>query len=335
MLKRIFRASLIGILMEMGGGARAQEERPFTVQLDSDFRSRIASSGSSRASLYGNQLDVHAKLPNGWKFAFVGAQNNAPTLTGAGARFNSFITQNAYVERETRANRLQAGIIRLPFGLYDHRETYVSGLIDYPLARVDYALTAVDWGAPGVRWTGNTSNVQVDAAAFGGQGAGVWGNLNNVSGGIVRLQAYTNGVVLGLSRWDGTQSTNLGAAGRQRMHLTGVDMRYTRPHLLLRGEYIFGQEAGDTMKGWYLDAYYHLPKYQKWTLAARIEELKPASGSPNLQQFTLGARYTLDKHWILAANWRNQQGGGYTPSWTPLTGSGGDFFFQLYRKSSF
>ena len=113
--------------MGMGGGARAQEERPFTVQLDSDFRSRIASSGSSRATLYGNQLDIHAKLPNGWKFAFVGAQNNAPTLTGAGARFNHFITQNAYVERETRANRLQAGLIRLPFGLYDHRKRMSPG----------------------------------------------------------------------------------------------------------------------------------------------------------------------------------------------------------------
>ena len=335
MLKRILRLGIVGILIGVLSSARAQEERPFTVQVDSDFRSRIASTGASRASLYGNQLDIHAKLPNGWKFAFTGAQNNAPTLTGAGGRFNHFITQNAFVERETRASRTQAGIIRLPFGLYDHRETYISGLIDYPLARVDYALTAVDWGAPGVRWTGNTSNFQVDAAAFGGQGAGVWGNLNNVSGGIVRLQAYTNGVVMGLSRWDGTQSTNLGQAGRQGTHLTGLDLRYTRPHLLLRGEYIFGKEAGDTMRGWYLDAYYHLPKYEKWTLAARMEGLRPASGLPALRQFTLGARYTLDRHWTLAVNWRRNQGGGYSPSWSPLTGAGGDVFFQLYRKSNF
>ncbi len=176
MLKQIFRLVGVGLLLSMSGRAGAQEERPFTVQVDGDFRSRIASSGASRAALYGSQLDIHAKLPNGWRFAYLGAQNNAPTLTGAGARFNHFITQNAYVERETQTGRFQAGIVRLPFGLYDHRETYISGLIDYPLARVDYALSAVDWGAPGVRWTGNTASFQVDAAAFGGQGAGVWGN---------------------------------------------------------------------------------------------------------------------------------------------------------------
>ncbi len=156
-----------------------------------------------------------------------------------------------------------------------------------------------------------------------------------MSGGIVRLQAYTNGVVMGISRWDGTQSSSFTVAGRQGMRLTGLDVRYTRPHLLLRGEYLFGQEAGETMRGWYLDAYYHLPKYAKWTLAARIEELKPASNLPNLRQLTLGMRYTLDKHWILAANWRRNQGGGYSPAWTPLTDSGGDFFFQIYRKSNF
>ena len=152
---------------------------------------------------------------------------------------------------------------------------------------------------------------------------------------MVRLQTYAGGAVLGVSRWDGTQSSSFNYAGRQATHLTGVDMRYTLPHLLLRGEYLFGKESEGNMRGWYLDAYYHLPKYEKWTLVARIEELKPTSDLPNLRQLTLGARYTLDKHWILAANWRRNQGGGYSPNWTPLTGSGGDFFFQLYRKSSF
>ncbi len=64
--------------------------------------------------------------------------------------------QQASVEKEWggTAGRAQAGLVRLPFGIHDTRETYASGLIDYPLARGDYFYHSLDWGAPGVAWSG-------------------------------------------------------------------------------------------------------------------------------------------------------------------------------------
>ena len=316
--------------------AKAQDIRPVTFDLNTDFRSRIASSGTSRANLYNNQVGIHAKMGAGLRFNYTGAQINAPNLTGMGARWNRFITQDATLEKEWKSQRLQGGIVRIPFGLSDHRETYISGLIDYPLTRGDYALSSVDWGVPGVRWTGGSPNLQIDGAVFGGQASGLWNNLNNVQGAAVRAQTYTHGVVMGLSYWNGSQSTSFSRNGPQNTQMTGLDLRYTRPHLLIRGEYMLGRLAGDTMRGWYLDMYYHLPKFEKWTLTARLEQLKPSSDDPTAHQITLGVRYTLDKSWILAVNWRHNNGSvGYSPTWTPAAVHGGDVFFQLYRKTSF
>ena len=62
--------------------------------------------------------------------------------------------------------RVQAGLVRLPFGIYDPRETYASGLIDYPMPRGDYYYHSVDWGAPGVAWSGGPAHLQIEAAGF-------------------------------------------------------------------------------------------------------------------------------------------------------------------------
>jgi hypothetical protein len=328
---------VVGCLLVLARFSHAQDERPTQVQINLDMRSRLASEGASHSALYSSGVVLKSRLAPGLEFTYDGGQSNARILTGNGGRFNRFITQEAVIDREWGANHLQMGIVRLPFGLYNNEETYASGLIDYPLARVDYALNAVNWGAPGVRWSGGTPTFQVEAAGFGGQGAGVWGNLNNVAGGTVRMQTYFKGIILGVSRWDGTQSANLtpGEAGAQPTHFSGVDLRLTRPHLLLRGEYLFGVLGNEQMHGWYLDAYYHLPKYYRWTLVSRVEGFQAESNVATTKQLTLGFRYTLDRNWIFAFNVRKNTGIPYRPTWTPSTLQGADVFFQVYRKLSF
>ncbi len=90
------------------------------------------------------------------------------------------------------------------------------------------------------------------------------------------------------------------------------------------------------MYGWYLDIYYHLPKYEKFTLVARLEALTPGKDDPVGKQVTLGVRYTADAHWIFSLHWRRNNGSSsYKPSWTPYAGRSGDFLFQVYRKFRF
>lgn len=317
--------------------ARAQYGPATTVQVNLDLRSRLAAQGASRTALYGSSLQLRSRLAPGLNFLYDGAQVNAPTLTGAGVRFNSFVTQEAALEKVWGTQRLQAGVVRLPFGLYNTEETYASGLIDYPLARVDYGLNSVSWGAPGLRYSGGSPALQIEAAGFGGQASGVWNNRNNVTGGALRLQTYTHGLILGVSRWQGTQSASVEAneAGPRVTRINGLDVRFTRPHLLIRGEYLFGTLGAENMHGWYVDTYYHLPKFHRWTLAARVEGFTASSGDAMSKQVTLGFRYTLDRSWVLAVNWRKNNGITYSPNWTPYASHGGDLFFQAYRKIHF
>lgn len=303
--------------------SRAEIAGHLALEMESDLRSRLSSLGGSRTELYSNSLRLRTSL---------GASQRAE-IFGI-LKYGTFLAQEAVVEQEFPNNsRLQLGVIRLPFGIYDYRETYASGLIDYPLPRVDYGLNSVDWGVPGIRLVTGGQKLQLEAATFEGRGAGVWSNTNNVGGAAGRVQTYVGDLILGVSHWDGFFDTNFRRNMRRRVHVSGLDIRFTKPHLLLRGEYLFGNMGSGDMHGWYLDAYYHLPKYDRWTLTARVEALRPGPKMALGKQLTLGVRYTLDPNWILSVNWRKNNGDKFYPyTWTPYAGKAGDVFFQVYRK---
>lgn len=332
--------ALIVCLVGLPDASRAQTLKP-TVDLHFDFRTRVAAGGKSRSGLYNAVLRSKVGLGSGWEAEFSGARKSSYLLALEGS--SDFIVQQATLEKDWGPHRLQGGITRLPFGIYDYRETYASGLIDYPMPRLDYALNGVDWGVPGVKWTGGNSRLQMEAAGFAGDASGVWGNIHRLGGGAVRVQTYLHDLILGGSYWDGyldVPVTTGGYAGafsrnvqRQDVRLNGLDIRYTRPHLLLRGEFLFGVLGGKRMKGWYLDAYYHLPKYEKWTLVARLESLRPGAALNYGRQVTLGIRYASAPEWTFAVNWRrNNMDAAYPFSWTPYAGHGGNFFVQVYHK---
>ncbi len=335
-MKRILSCLVsIFILVSTASDGSADENRSIKFNIDLDMRSRIASTGTSQAGIYEGTFGFRAKLMDGLHFNYAHSQNNAYIINGFGRKVKHDITQEAALEKSWRSGeRLQLGIVRLPFGLYNSQETYTSGLIDYPLVRGDYALQSVNWGVPGVRFGGGSSQIQGEVAVFGGQSSGVWNNLNNTRGVDARVQLYRGNTILGLSHWAGSSSTDFHSPGEQVTHVSGLDIRYTLPRLVLRGEYMLGKLAGDNLNGWYLDAYYRLPKYEKMTLVARVEQFKPGSDEFMSKQITLGARYTLTPEWILAMNWRRNNGKNY-PTWTPGTRKGGDVFFQVYRKLSF
>jgi hypothetical protein len=301
--------------------AAQSEKLPLNTRLDLDydFRSRLAGSGGTQSQLY----DGSTRLA-------IDPADKLHVEVFAARKYGSLQIQQASIASDLRSSTLEAGVIRLPFGIYDYRETYASGIIDYPIPRVDFGLNSLDWGVPGAKWSGGGPKLQVEAAAFDGRAAGVWSNLNNVGGAACRLQTSFRDAIIGFSRWDGFFDTNFGQNVRSTAHVNGLDLRYTRPHLLVRGEYLFGA-VGQRMEGAYLDLYYHLPKFAKWTLATRGEFLRPGPAMPTRSQLTLGVRYTSSPQWILAVNWRKNNH-GYNYSWAPDTGSRGDLFFQVYRK---
>jgi len=294
-------------------------------ELDLDLRARMAAAGQSGAKLHATTLRLGIALAPGVRVRAYGAH-----------RYGFFAAQEAVVEKEWGGNagRAQAGLVRLPFGIYDPRETYASGLIDYSMPRGDFAYHSLDWGVPGVAWSGGPPRLQVEAAGFSGRGTGIWDNQAHVRGGAARAQTYLGDAIFGLSRWDGALQDVPTSPASQPVHMTGLDLRYTKTQLLIRGEYLFGTLAGDHMHGWYLDAYYRLPQHERWSLVARIERLKAGGDYPESRQITLGMRWVATREWTLAANWRRNNGPFYAPTWTPAAPKGGDVLLQAYRRVS-
>lgn len=316
-----FSALLLGLL-GLGRLGHAQSLTPTSVELDIDTRAHIAAVGPSGVSLHSTALRVVTGLGPGLRFVAYGTH-----------QYGASSLQQSLVEKDWGANRLQVGLVRLPFGIYDVRETYATGLIDYPMPRGDYAYNSVDWGVPGVEWAANTDRLQIEAAVFGGRSQGIWDTEHTVRGGAARVQAYTNDLIVGVSRWDGALEVLPGSHQIAPTHITGLDARYTRPHLLLRGEYIVGELGGDHEWGWYTDAYYHLPGLAKWTATGRLEALKPEATAGTGRQTTLGLRYVASPEWTLVANWRrNAIVGKYQPSWAANAGKDTGVFLQVYRK---
>jgi hypothetical protein len=308
---------------------------PIETEVTLDLQTRVPDQGKPSPLLHSSSFSLRTQsglLPGAFRVNVLGLN-----------QYGAFRWQQATVETELPASkegalpqRVQAGIIRVPFGIYDYRETYASGLIDYPMPRLDYAFNAVDWGAPGVQWTGGTAAAQVEAAAFNGRGMGVWGNVNGVDGGVVRLQTYAPpGLVLGFSGWIGHLEEFPGHGTRSDVRLCGIDWRYTKPHLLLRGEALLGSFANSNTHGAYLDAYYRLPSNERLTLVARAEALKPDTVQPEARQITLGCRWNPGPDWTFAANWRrNNLLHAYHFTWTPPTRGHGDLLFQVLRRFS-
>jgi hypothetical protein len=266
-------------------------------ELDIDLRARVAAVGASGTKLYTTSLRTERTLAPGLRVQFYGTH-----------RYEIYGIQQATIEKEWggMAGQAQVGIVRLPFGIYNPRETYGSGLIDYPL--------------------------QVEVAGFSGRGTEIWDNTGQVRGGAVRAQTYTGDAIFGLSRWDGAVQNGPTSSRTQPVHMTGLDLRYTKTQLLLRGEYLFGTLSGSQMTGWYLDAYYRLPQQEHWSLVGRVEALKPGSSSAEGRQLTLGVRDVIAPDWTLALNWRHNNGPGYGQYWTPSALKGGDILLQAYHR---
>lgn len=249
-------------------------------------------------------------------------------------RYFSTRIVEASVERPVSSSTtLRAGLQRLPFGIYDWQETYRSGLIDYAMPRVDYGTSGVDQSVLGVGATVRRDRVQAEGAAFTGNGVTVWNDFTPRRGAAGRVQLFLPpDTIIGLSHV--SQSQKRFSGGERWAQLSGLDLRYARPYLVLRGEVIQGTLGGRRYDGAYLDSYYRLPGLPAWTLTARTEALKPTPTAPRIHQLTLGARWTLTPEWSATVNWRQNNltpTNTYPGTWIAPAGKRGAVIVQLYR----
>ena len=96
---------------------------------------------------------------------------------------------------------------------------------------------------------------------------------------VVRAQGYVQNLVLGVSHINAEPYMPSFVKGR--MSFTGVDARWTRNGVQLRGEWISGQPWNATaLHTWYLDAIVHRPFMGPVTAVFRTEQLNYSAVRP-------------------------------------------------------
>jgi hypothetical protein len=206
---------------------------------------------------------------------------------------------------------LRAGRFRPPFGISSASDQAYVGFLRAPLIRYDdnFALSnnfleqgaAVVVGVPQL-----TLETSVGTPGDVGDAARQPG-LDTV----VRAQSSAGPFIVGLSHIRSLPD-QAGSLVHGRMAFTGLDLRWMRDGVQLRGEWITGQPFdGTTTTGWYADAIVHRVAMGPVTAVARIEQLDYDTRPPfdlHRRRQTLGARLRIREGLSAEVNVLHQTG---------------------------
>jgi len=206
---------------------------------------------------------------------------------------------------------VRAGRFRPPFGIYNASDHAYLGFLRAPLIRYDsnFALSNnfLEQGAAvtaGVPWL----TVATSVGRPGDVGAAArQPGLDTV----LRAQGSAGPFIVGLSHI--RTSPNLtGSWVHGRMEFTGLDLRWMRDGVQLRGEWITGRPFdGTTTTGWYADAIVHRVAMGPVTAVARIERVDYDTSPPfdlHKRRQTLGARIRVGQGFSTQVNVLHQTG---------------------------
>jgi hypothetical protein len=189
----------------------------------------------------------------------------------------------------------------VPFGISNRSELYYVGLINGPVIKYSQAEGGqLDRSGVGVGYLRSVGAGQVEAALFSSNGRE--GPTASSGEGTIRLQRCVGPVILGLNGlWGQTrdpQSKNRGA-----VRFAGLDLRYSRPTLIVRGELVAGEVPDGCYQGFYLDLLYHPLSLHRFTLVGRTEAVQglPGYGAHYARQ-TLGFKCDLGHGTAVAVN---------------------------------
>lgn len=105
---------------------------------------------------------------------------------------------------------------------------------------------------------------------------------------VARLQHYRGNLVVG-----GTAGVDTKTLGDKR-RLLALDLRYTVPGWVFRGEFLQFDSDADDSRGFYVDAAYRVPRLENLTLVARHQRFDERSiGGNKVEVHTLGFRLRM------------------------------------------
>jgi hypothetical protein len=208
----------------------------------------------------------------------------------------------AYVEWGAAKRRLRVGRFLLPFGIYNYSELYYVGLVYAPILKYyqgeGYLLGRSEHGLFYLQGAGVW---QVEAALFADHG-GVRALIPSGGQGSIRVQRYAGPVIIGLSllrqQGEEPETRDQGTA-----RFIGLDARFSRPSVIVRGEAVTGRVPGGSPWGFYVDILYRPLLLRHGTIVGRVEA---ASGrdapDPTYRRQTIGLKWELGHATSIAVN---------------------------------
>jgi hypothetical protein len=206
---------------------------------------------------------------------------------------------------------VRAGRYRTPFGIAGRSDHAYAGFLRPPLIRYDdyFALsnTFLEHGADVIV---GLPQLYMEASLGAPADVGDVTRRNGVDS-VFRLQGYHGPWIVGISHIR-TQPTQPASFAIGRAEFTGVDIRWMRDGLLIRGEWISGQPFnGTTTDGWYADVILHRAAMGPITGVVRAEQLHYntiAEFALHERRLTVGAKVRLPRGLTAQVNLLRQSG---------------------------
>ena len=188
---------------------------------------------------------------------------------------------------------VRAGRYRTPFGISTASDHGYNGFLRAPLIRYDnyYALSN-NFLEHGIDVVAGAPRLTVEASVGRPADVGTAVRRDGINR-VVRVQSAIGPAIVGASHIR-TQPYQSPRYAFGRTEFTGVDVRWMRGGVQLRGEWIAGRPFdGTTTTGWYADAIVHRRGMGPVTAVARVEQLDydtTPEHALHAKRQTLGAR---------------------------------------------
>jgi hypothetical protein len=264
---------------------------------------------TQRVAAAATQLRVFGDVPSGVRFFLEGAwaarDDDANTdVFGAAYPYNKRVQViEAYGERIFRPGRglfaVRAGRFRSPFGISGRSDHAYSGFLRAPLIRYDgyYALSN-NYLEHGADVMAGVPQLYAEASLGTPGDVGIAKRRSGLDR-IFRVQGYHGPFIVGVSHSRTLPYMPVRFAKGDAV-FTGVDVRWMRGGVQLRGEWIAGRPFnGTTTDGGYVDLIVHRPGMGPLTAVARVERSDYEAAPPrasHARRYTAGGRIRLFGH---------------------------------------
>jgi hypothetical protein len=270
-----------------------------------------AAAGGGQARLFGDVLSaVRFYLEAAWGAT---SDRDVDAFGSAYPYGNRLQAIEAYgewmIQTGSRLIAVKAGRYRPPFGISSGSDHAYGGFLRAPLMRYDgYFALSNNFLEHGIDIIAGTPRLTVEASI--GTPADVGSSRRRPHlDGVIRFQHYAGPLIVGVSYID-TSPYQPRRFAHGRTRFGGVDARWMRGGVQLRGEVLWGQPfEGTTTTGWYADVFLHRPGMGPLTAVGRVERLAYEATPPfdlYAGRQTIGARIRLIQSLSLQLNLLHQ-----------------------------